>query len=487
MTVHNSTSQLRLVDQLSHVIDKDRLFWGDKLSRFDRGVDPRSLEAEVVVAPRTIEEVVSVVHWCGENNISMVAHGGRTTDNGSAATRRDQVIVHMREMRRIIDIDPFDGSCLVEAGVTLEELQNEAAKHGWTTGVDIGGRSACTIGGMISTNAGGNETFRFGMMRQSVLGLEAVLADGTIISDLTRVVKTNMGYDVKQLFIGSEGTLGIVTRAVLQLVPLRRGRATALVAMPDWTAAVRAFARWRRETVSALSKIELMSWNQLAVPAADLKTQQVTALASEVFHLLHGDVPNNDDLSQNHLKPVFLLVEFEADNDQQAHESIEHALAAAIEDDSVPNAVIAKNGQEVSELWHVREEWVIERLYSNQSGYDVAIPLAHLPNYIDRFTTQVEELRADIRIFFLGHLGDGNLHITLNADRPYQELQPKLDAIAYKGIDKIGAAFSAEHGIGLDKKAAVEQWGSKSKLFMMQQLKAALDPNNIFNPGKIFD
>ena len=437
---------------------------GDALRAIHPGSDPHNLDAGLMVIPRNVEQVCAVVKFCNDNRIAIVPHGGRTGLAGGAVSQRDEIILSLAALNRIESVQAAAGTAIVESGVTLQALQEEAAKVGLTTGIDIPSRGSATIGGMISTNAGGMEAFRLGVMRQRVLGLEVVLPDGSVMSDLAEVTKSNEGYDLKQLFIGAEGTLGIVTRAVLALAPVDRFTATALVACPSAATAVSLFQTLRQDRALRLLRTEFMAQTYFSLAVEALGPASLAAFTAA---------------------PVYLIVETEGLDQQAAQTALEEALGAAIENELVLDAIIAQSGKERNDIWNIREDSnVITRAYPHGYWFDISVPLQHLDAYLRQFDRGVAALGADVRGFAFGHLGDGNLHICVAGE----DENPRKDAvkdIVYANLRQMGGSFSAEHGIGPEKMPELQALADPVKLSLMRTIKRTIDPNGIMNPGKI--
>ncbi len=456
-----------LTGPLSETVGQENLRLGEKVHLLDPGVDPHNLDADVLVTPEDAETVARIVAFCSENDIPIVPHGGRTGLAEGAVSEPGQIVLSTAKLNRIISLDPMGGTITVEAGVRLAEAEAAAAEHGLTVGIDLNARDSATIGGMISTNAGGIEAFRNGVMRQRILGLEAVMPDGTLFSELKRVSKANEGYDIKQLLIGAEGTLGIVTKAVLELLPAPKGRATALVACDDTQSAVRLFRLFRNADGGELLSCEIM-WAGYAHATAAI----LGAEATLAFH----DDPN----------AVFVLIEV-ADPDQQSGQAfLEQMLGEALELGAATNAVIAKNETERRAFWLIREDsFALNNAHPYAAWYDVSVPHDQLPAYEQRLTARAQEIDPKLEIYMMGHLGDGNLHLSLSAGEPRDDLKDAIAEAVQNGLAEVGGSFSAEHGIGLSKRDDLGRYAVPGKLQMMRAIKSALDPKNIMNPGKI--
>jgi FAD/FMN-containing dehydrogenase len=434
------------------------------LAGMDPGLHPENLEAGLAVLPATTAEVSNVLAICFEHGIAVVPQGGRTSLAAACATEPGELIVGLSRMRRIVDLDSAGGTAIVEAGSTLQALDEAAAAHGLSAGIDLHARGSCTIGGMIGTNAGGMEAFRNGTMRQRVLGIEAVLADGRVMSDLTRVLKANQGYDLKQLFIGAEGTLGIVTRAAIKLEPLPGKPAAALAVVADVNAAIALLGRLRGIERARLTHAELMLRNHV----------DVTARA-------HG----RETLQRLGAGDATLLLEVAAADEGDARAAVEEVLTKALDDRLVADAVIPASERERAEIWFIREDWAVDRIRPGGLWFDVSVPLPAMQGYLDGVRRRLGALDAELELHAIGHLADGNLHVTVNAPRPIRERYGEISTLVYEGLTAAGGAFSAEHGIGTEKRAALLKLADPVKLDMMRAIKRTLDPKGIMNPGKV--
>ena len=438
---------------------------GDTLAALDPGVEKRNLDAGVAALPASTAEVAAVLALCNARGIGVVTLGGRTGLAGGGVSVPGELVLLTARLNRQIDIDAAAGTATVEAGVTLSALAEAAALHGLAPGIDLGARDSCTIGGLISTNAGGMDAFRHGPMRRRVLGLEAVLAGGRVLSDLTAVVKNNEGYDIKQLFIGAEGTLGVVTRAVLKLEPDPGERALACCFAADAGVALVLLNRLRSLGGAMLTRAEIM-W------------REHTNFTAGALGLPHLCAPAGAEVA----------VIFEAASHQPglARERLEAALGLALEAvQGLLDVLMPKSEAEVRDIWRVREDWAVDRAFPNGLNFDVSVPLAALDDYMRGLCERVRALDPSLQLWCLGHLADGNLHVTVNTDHIITERLGELEPLIYARLREIGGSISAEHGIGLTKKAALERYGDPVKLAVMRAVKQALDPKGVMNRGKV--
>ncbi|PBB19880.1 FAD-binding oxidoreductase, partial [Mesorhizobium sp. WSM4313] len=409
-----------------------------ELASRDPGFDTRNFGASALVRPRDVEEVAALVKFCSERGLSLVAQGGRTGLAGGAATSQGQVICDLGGLNRIEDIDPFTRVAIVQAGVTLGALQEAAAQHGLDPGIDLAARGSATIGGMVSTNAGGIMAFRNGTMRHRVLGLEAVLPDGRLFCDLTRVLKTSAGYDLKHLFIGAEGTLGIVTRVALRLDPVAGASATALVGVPNAASAQHIVRHFLTSTSARLTAAEIL-WRNFA------------SLMQRSLNYASGSLPLD--------APCLLVLGLGADSIEAARSALEGGLAAIWEEVGIVDGLVASSEGQAAAMWRLREETVeIERAHPMAPSFDVSVPAGALDAYVARIEAGLKKLDASYAPYVYGHLADGNLHISLNCEGPVpHERHEAIEGVLYEGLREAGGSFSAEHGVGLEKREAYER------------------------------
>ncbi|MBM3586204.1 MAG: FAD-binding oxidoreductase [Alphaproteobacteria bacterium] len=454
------------LEALGAIVGAGGLRAGERVAELNPGVDPHNLGAGVVVAPASTAEVARVLAWCHDRGIAIVPHGGRTGLAGGAVSTPGQIVLSTHRLDRVEAIDGDAGTAIVRAGVTLQRLQEAAAVHGLSPGIDLSARGSATVGGLVSTNAGGLEAFRLGVTRHRVLGLEAVLADGRVLDDLKLVTKANEGYDVRDLFIGAEGTLGVVTRVVFALVPRVARHATALVACASAADAVRLFRRFRNDDAARLTACEAMWRTYVDVSAKVLGLESLVAFAPDAT--------------------LLLLVELADDAAGSGLAALETGLGAAIEAGQALDAVIAKNEDERARVWRLREEsGAPERAYHHGLWFDVSVPHGALDAYTTRVRERAHALDPSFKVFMIGHLGDGNLHLSVTAGRPVPEHAQAIAAIVYEDLVPLGGSFSAEHGIGLEKRAALARHGDPTKRALMAAIKQAFDPKGIMNPGKV--
>ncbi len=434
------------------------------LAARDPGVDPRNFAAGFMVRPGTTAEVARVLAYCNSARLGVVPQGGRTGLSGGAESHDGEVIVALDRLDRIESLDPVSRTAVAGAGVTLAALAGRAADHGLAPGIDLGARDSATLGGLVSTNAGGNAAFRHGTMRERVLGLEVVLADGSVLTELGQVRKRNEGLAIERLFIGAEGTLGVVTRVALGLIASPGAPATALIAVPDLGAAVSLCDLAQRHPGIDLQAIELMSGNHAAACCRAAGAADLAPLASA---------------------PYLVLVEVCAPAAPAAEAALLSLLERASERGFVADAMLAQNLAQRATFWRIREDWAVDREHPGGLWYDVSVPLASLPRYLEDCRGRLAAHDSALELYVIGHLADGNVHLTVNGARPISERYEEIAPLLTDPLAVLGGSFSAEHGIGLEKKATLLRLGSAERLALMREVKSLFDPNGIMNPGKM--
>ncbi len=427
----------------------------------------------LLVRPASTQEVSEVVQVCAEHRIAIVPQGGNTglVAGGVPHEHGAEILLNLSRLNRIRMVDPADYTMTVEAGCVLADIQAEAEKVDRLFPLSLGAEGSCQIGGNISTNAGGVAVLHYGNMRDLVLGLEVVLADGQMWNGLRGLRKDNTGYDLKQLFIGGEGTLGIVTAAVLKLFPLPKDLQTAIVALSDLDAAIPLLAAARTASGDAVTSLELMPRQ---------------ALEFAIKHI-HGVA---DPMAAPH--DYYVLVEFSgARPDGGMAANMAAFLEDAFEKGMIDDAVVAQSEAQRAAFWRIREAIVEAQLHEGGSiKHDVSVPADRSPEFIRRAVTAVKEAMPGIRPLPFGHIGDGNIHLNLSQpegmDRDeYIAQWPRMNRIVHDIVADLGGSISAEHGIGRLKREEITRYKSALEIDLMRRIKAALDPNGIMNPGKV--
>ncbi len=427
---------------------------------------PDTLKAQALVRPKSTEEISRVVRWCHDNGLRVVTQGGLTGLVHGADASPEDVILSMERMRAIETIDPVQRIAVAQAGVTLQALQEAVEQHELSFPLDLGARGTATLGGNAATNAGGNRVIRYGMMRDMVLGLEVVLADGTILSSMNRLIKNNAGYDLKQVFIGSEGTLGVITRLVLRLREKPRSQDVAIVAVPSFEALTKLLKHADSALGGSLSAFEVM-WQS--------------------FYRLVTSPParGTPPVGQDH--PYYALIESLGADPKPDSERFVAALETALAAGLISDAAVAQSEADRRAFWALRDDVAQVVVGGMPVVFDISLPLNAMERYVEALAKELTAGIGEHRLWIFGHLGDGNLHVIVQVQpNDYIALRPKVEAIVYAPLGGAGGSISAEHGIGLEKKPYLSVCRSEGEIALMRALKVALDPGGILNPGKIF-
>jgi FAD/FMN-containing dehydrogenase len=454
-----------LIAKLRSELGSDGLLTGDAVSDRAAGIwRSEGIAAPVIVRPATTAEVSIVLSACHAAGQTVVTHGGLTgLVEGAIASERDLVLSTER-LNRIEAVNTVDRTMLVQAGVKLEAAQERASAESLMLPLDLGARGSCTLGGNAATNAGGNRVIRYGMTRELVLGLEAVLADGTVVTTLNSMLKNNAGYDLKQLFIGSEGTLGVITRLMLRLRPAWRSQNTALLACRDFSAVIALLHSLDDALGGTLSAYEVF-WQDYYELVAEGRPPLATGY------------------------PYYVLAEaLGADNDID-RERFLAAIAIEIENDCVADAIVCKSGAEREALWQLRDN--VERTLEHGPAFvfDVSLRVSAMEDYVQTVLDRLHREWAadDHHVWVFGHVGDGNLHFVCAMGDGSDQVRQRVERAVYEPLQAIGGSISGEHGIGREKKAWLHISRGSQEIALMQSLKAALDPRGILNPGCVFD
>ena len=426
-------------------------------------------ETAIMVSPVSTAQVAAVVRSCAAAGIGVVPQGGNTGLCGGAIPDQsgEQVLLSMSRMKTIRHVDAEDFSMVVEAGCILADVQAAAAAVNRLFPLSLAAEGSCQIGGNLSTNAGGINVVRYGTAREQVLGLEVVLADGTVWDGLRSLRKDTAGYDVKQLFLGSEGTLGIITAATLRLFPQPVATVTAFLGLSAASQAVQLLARLRELLADQILAFELISSR---------------ALQFVVRHIPDSRSPFNE----SHAWYVLLKV-----GSDRCGSRLETALVKALEDGLADDIVMAKNESEAAALWRLRHAISEAQKYEGASlKHDISVPIGRIDDFLQRARQRIETVMPDARLVAFGHVGDGNLHYNVTQppgmdSNAFLAAGSALTETIYELVADLGGSISAEHGIGVLKKDALRRYRGGPELTLMRTLKHALDPHNTLNPGKV--
>jgi FAD/FMN-containing dehydrogenase len=419
-----------------------------------------------VVRPADTAQVADLVRIARQAGISITALGGRTGVVGGGICRDGGMVLSLERMSRILEVDSESMTITVEAGVPLQRAQEAAEAQGFILPLDLGARGSATIGGNIATNAGGVRVLRWGMTRDMVLGLEAVLADGSVVSSLRKSLKDNAGYHWKDLLVGSEGTLGIITRAVLRLRSLPSSTQTALLALRSFDQVPPLLRRLEGRFAGQLSSFELM-WNDL------YEFSSTARLGTRPRPLPAGS-------------PLYALVETLGSDAARDLELFQAGLEEAQSSGLIEDAVIAQTERDRAHFWAIRDDLSeLFRPLFPLAAFDISLALADMPAFVERTRAAVLEAFPRSKTFYYGHAGDGNLHLIVSLDAADPDAESKVDMTVYSCVRELGGSISAEHGIGTAKRSFIGFTRSPQELALMRSIKQALDPGNILNPGKV--
>lgn len=430
--------------------------------------DPSPLQALALILPRSTAEVSLAMKICHARGQTVVVHGGLTGVCDADRSTPDDVVISLERMSRIEEIDPVGRTATVQAGCILQTLQTAAERENLLFPLDLGARGSCTVGGNVSTNAGGINVIRYGMTRALVLGLEAVLSDGTVISSMNRMLKNNTGYDIKQLFIGTEGTLGIVTRVVFSLTERPESVNTALLALDGGEHLPTLLKLMDRKLGGTLTSFEAM-WGDY-----------YRGVTQPGWH--------SSPMERSHA--YYVIVEATGSEQEADAQRFQTAIETAFEAGLIADAVLPKSSTERARIWAIREDFSAILQHKPLFLYDVSVPLRDTVRYVDHVTRGLKQRWPSSQFFALGHIGDGNLHFFIAPGATTDEkasLHTHCDELVYKTLQPFHGAISAEHGIGLEKKAWMSISRSAAEIELMRILKRTLDPKNILNPGKVID
>ena len=423
-------------------------------------------EPLVVVRPDTTEAVSTVMRLCHAHRHPVTVQGGMTGLVGGAQTSTGDVVLSLERMTGVQEIDADAATMTVWAATPLQVVQEAAQAQGMYFAVDLGARGSCQIGGNISTNAGGNRVIRYGMMREQILGLEVVLADGTVVTSLNKMLKNNAGYDIKQLFIGAEGTLGVITRAVLRLYPAPQDTTCALCVVPDYEAVLRFLGRARRQCGASLLAFEAM-WPDFY----EFMTQKIPGIETPVA--CHGQ--------------LVVLIECDSGASGMSQETFEAFVGGALEQGEISDAAIASSLKQAQAFWKIRDsvsEFPVR--LAPYTSFDVSLPIRQIGSFVQTLRARFEQRIPGAVSLYFGHIGDSNLHVVVHVPREFGVFPKALiEEVVYGLVGECQGSISAEHGIGTRKKAWLGHSRTQAEIDLMRKIKQALDPHDILNPGKV--
>ena len=423
------------------------------------------LQAVAVVLPASTQEVAAILQLCNQLKQEVVVHGGLTNLVGGTETQPHQLVLSLERMNTIEEVDPISKTLTAQAGVIIENLIDAAAERDLMLPLNFGAKGSAQIGGALATNAGGLRVFRFGMTRQLVLGLEYVLPDGRIVSSLKKIIKDNSGYDLKQLLIGSEGTLGIITKVVLRLTQAPKTRSSALVGVQNYAKVLDLLKHLDKGLGGTLSGFELMwqhTFETMTTPPSIHTAPLPKDYPYYVFIETMGNDPENDFLR------------------------LETLITEALETDIIHDGVLAQTQRELNTIWQIREDVsVLAAQAQDDQHFDISLPIPKIGSIIDSITQELRALSFVDRIFTFGHVADGNIHFIIGKKQNSPEIIKAINEVVYRQLKENNGSVSAEHGIGLHKKDYLNTSKSEVEIAIMKQLKALFDPHQILNPKRI--
>ena len=456
-----------MVDKLKKIVGEDSVLSdGKEKNRFDHiWKTDVPTNALAVVFPKDTGELSSIMKVCFENNQKILVQGGLTNLVGSTKTFKDEIIISLDRMNIIEEIDEKSRTITLQSGVIVEDAINAVNEKDLLLPLNFGAKGSAQIGGIVSTNAGGLRVLKYGMTRGLVLGLEAVLSNGEVISSMKKVIKDNSGYDVKQLFIGSEGTLGIVTKVIFKLEEKPESRCSALVALNNYENVVNLLKFMQKGLSGTLTGFELM-WNE---------TYKTMRNSSENYSPL---------LPSTYLFYVF--IESLGSNLNSDFDKLSELISEAAEKKIIEDAILAQSEREQKIIWDMREDVsVLAKKSKFDQHFDISLPIPVIDKETQIATKKLKKLSFVEYVFTFGHVADGNIHFIIGKKDNSIENTEKINEVIYSNLKKNGGSVSAEHGIGLDKKKYLYTSRSTEEINLMKTLKKILDPKNILNPGRV--
>ncbi len=466
-----------LIEQLQDTVGTDHVLTTGNLEAYEKDWRGRIRgRALCVVRPGNTAEVAGVVKACAQAGVSIVPQGGNTglvvgsipDDSGQ------QVLLSTQRMNRVRHIDTANLTVTAEAGCVLQQLQQVCAENGMLYPMSLGSEGSCTVGGNLSTNAGGTQVLRYGNARELCLGLEVVTAQGDVWHGLSGLRKDNTGYDLRDMYIGSEGTLGIITAATLKLYPQPAAQLTAWAAVGSVEDAVQLLGMAQRELGAGLTGFEMMGQFALSLVDKHFPDMQVPLWRDHAYCVL---LENTDSESQDH-----------------ARERFEHLLEQALAQDIIRDAVVAESVAQASKLWHIRESITLAQVQEGLNiKHDISLPVSAIAAFVDQAEHALAQAIPGVRLVNFGHLGDGNLHFNVQAPEGVdpaeflQHFEDPINTLVYDAVKTFEGSISAEHGVGSLKVDTLPHYKDPVALALMRRIKQALDPQNVMNPGRVLN
>ena len=456
-----------MVDTLKKIVGEDAVLSdGKEKSRFDHIWKTEiPTNALAVVFPKDTGQLSSIMKVCFEKNQKILVQGGLTNLVGSTKTFKDEIIISLDRMNKIEEIDEKSRTITLQSGVIVEDAINAVNEKDLLLPLNFGAKGSAQIGGVVSTNAGGLRVLKYGMTRELILGLESVLSNGEVISSMKKVIKDNSGYDLKQLFIGSEGTLGIVTRVIFKLEEKPESRCSALVALNTYDNVVNLLKFIEKGLSGKLTGFELM-WNETYKTMLD-SSENYSPLLPSTY-------------------PFYVFIESLGSNLTSDFDKLSELISGSAEQNLIEDALLAQNEREQKIIWNMREDVsVLAKKSRFDQHFDISLPIPVIDKEVQIATKKLKNLSFVEHVFTFGHVADGNIHFIIGKNDNSIENTEKINEIIYSNLKKNGGSVSAEHGIGLDKKKYLYTSRSAEEIKLMKTLKEILDPKNILNPGRV--
>ena len=470
-----NAASLDLLNTLRALLGEAHVLTEGDLSAYEQDWRKRTRgKALAVVRPGNTQQVADIVKACAKAGVSIVPQGGNTglVVGGIPDDTGTQVLLSLQRMNAIRAVDADNLTITVEAGCVLQNLQHAAEQAGFLFPLSLGAEGSCTIGGNLATNAGGTQVVRYGNARELCLGLEVVTAQGEVMHGLSGLRKDNTGYDLRNLMIGSEGTLGIITAATMKLYPMPAASLTAWAAAPSVAHAVKLLSLAHQHLGAGLTGFEMMG--QFALSLVDKHYPQLRVP-------LWQDTPY-----------CVLLENSDSESETHARERFEHLLEVAYEDGCVSDAVVAESLSQARNLWHIRESITLAQAQEGLNiKHDISVPISSIPAFVEKTDALLTGEIAGVRLVNFGHLGDGNLHYNVQAPEGcdaqafLRDHEDQVNTLVYQSVKRFGGSISAEHGVGSMKVGSLPDYKDPVALALMQQIKHALDPQGLLNPGRV--
>ncbi|MEM6966617.1 MAG: FAD-binding oxidoreductase [Bacteroidota bacterium] len=458
-----------IITELQNILEDKKVLTGQAVAERYHHIweMDKPLQAKAVILPRNTQDVADTLKYCYKHHQKVVVHGGLTNLVGSTETSQDEVVISLEKLNQIEEVDSQSRTITVQAGVIIENIQNAAQANDLFFSLNFGAKGSAQIGGAIATNAGGLRVFRYGMTRNLVLGLEVVLADGTIISSMKKIIKDNSGYDLKQMFVGAEGTLGIITKAILKLEEAPKSRNSAFVGLKNYNDVVALLKFMDSGLSGSLSSFELIWQN----------TYNVFTSPADVKAPLPSDYP------------YYVLLDSLGSDQSSDHQAMETLLAEALAEGLIEDAAMAYTQSDIEWFWRIREDVHVLNTVMQNNGqhFDISLPIPLIGELVEKIYQNLMAINGVEECYTFGHVADGNIHFVVDKTNLSSELRKAIDLAVYSPLKAIGGSVSAEHGIGVHKRDYLKWCRNPSEIELMKLLKKTLDPRGILNQGKIFE